>query len=114
MGRVGMRRGPVVTCRHDIERGGLSSMREVVDETPYLSRRTEEDLERTVHSNLIQLNFEIRRTFVSGRFWAGVAFLRDKNDDWLSLDPVLPCSLKNNCTPSSRTEYSDTKLARFP
>ena len=34
-------------------------------------------------------------TFVSGRFGPCVAFLRDKNEVWLSLDPVLPCSLKN-------------------
>ena len=44
MGRVGLGRGPVGGRRHNVERAGLSSMREVINEASYLSRRTEEDL----------------------------------------------------------------------
>lgn len=75
-------RGPVVSRRHDVERAGLSPMREVVDEAPYLSRRTEEDLVgRKAHFDPNPLSFEIRRTLVSGRFCASGAFLRDRNED---------------------------------
>lgn len=34
----------VMSCRKDVERAGVGSMREVIDEPSYLSRRAEEDL----------------------------------------------------------------------
>jgi len=47
MGPVGMGRGPIVSRRHDVERAGLSSMREVVND---VSHRTE-DLVEKAYSN---------------------------------------------------------------
>jgi hypothetical protein len=64
MGRVGLESCPcpVLSGRQNVERAGLSAMREVVNEASDLSRRTEEDLARSNHpfKTLIHLDFKIR------------------------------------------------------
>lgn len=62
MSRVGLESGPypVLSGRQNVERAGLGAMREVINEASDLSRRTEEDLDRTIilFKTLTHLDFQ--------------------------------------------------------